>query len=133
MNCPRCQRRPPRGEGPYRSAVPSPVPVAMAERLHAETKLPLHVCPACFGVFASDATLRAIDAIGYERRSKVGALEMMRRGAAPPTSKVRCPACDGETTRKEWSFNTLVFVDVCIECRGVWLDAGELEAIEGTS
>jgi hypothetical protein len=26
---------------------------------------------------------------------------------------------------------TLVFVDVCIDCRGVWLDGGELETLGG--
>ena len=30
---------------------------------------------------------------------------------------------------REWSIGTLVFVDVCLECRGVWVDGGELEAL----
>jgi Zn-finger nucleic acid-binding protein len=31
---------------------------------------------------------------------------------------------------REWSIGTLVMVDVCINCRGVWLDAGELRTLE---
>jgi len=40
-----------------------------------------------------------------------------------------CPSCTGETTRRHWGIGTMVDVDICIECRGVWLDGGELESI----
>jgi Zn-finger nucleic acid-binding protein len=90
-------------------------------------------CPSCLGVFASHEAMQRIDGASVTRRggSKESPLELARRAAAPPTTAITCPACNGETTRREWRFSTFVMVDVCIECRGVWLDPGELEAIEG--
>jgi predicted RNA-binding Zn-ribbon protein involved in translation (DUF1610 family) len=47
------------------------------------------------------------------------------------TTAITCPSCGEETTRRQWGIGTLVYVDVCIECRGVWLDVGELDQLEG--
>jgi Zn-finger nucleic acid-binding protein len=39
---------------------------------------------------------------------------------------MRCPACEGELVELERSG---VRVDACRQCRGVWLDRGELDRI----
>jgi hypothetical protein len=75
--------------------------------------------------------MRRIDGASFGRRTEESPLEIARRAAAPPTKAITCPACDSETTRREWRFSTFVVVDICVECRGVWLDPGELEELAG--
>jgi len=41
----------------------------------------------------------------------------------------RCPACGVPMTKFKYS-RTDVEVDLCEECRGVWLDLGELKRLE---
>ena len=85
-------------------------------------------CPSCRGAFVEYEDLKTIE----NRAGRAGAASTAsQRVWDPPTPEIRCPSCHGETTRREWGIGTLLFVDVCIECRGVWLDGGELEAISG--
>ncbi|MDX9999874.1 MAG: zf-TFIIB domain-containing protein [Polyangia bacterium] len=44
--------------------------------------------------------------------------------------RLHCPACGEEMARMEYARVSQVVVDVCPECRGVWLDKGELERLE---
>lgn len=133
MNCPRCVRRTSTKElGAYRSAGPIESPVALVTEQH-PARVTVARCPSCAGAFASHDAMNAIDDHGRSARARTTSAEMARRAAAPGGRAISCPECNSETTRREWSFSTLVFVDICIECRGVWLDGGELEALDGTS
>lgn len=134
MNCPRCIRRSATPDlGAYRSAGPIESPVALVDEIHA-AQVTIARCPSCRGAFASHEAMHAIDDQGRKRgRGSPNTAEMARRAAAPAGRRISCPDCSSETTRREWSFSTLVFVDVCIECRGVWMDGGEVEAIDGTA
>lgn len=85
-------------------------------------------CPSCRGAFVEYEDLRTIDNRAERGAAAKGAA---RRAWDPPTEAIACPSCHSETTRREWGIGTLLFVDVCLECRGVWLDPGELEAISG--
>jgi len=49
--------------------------------------------------------------------------EQLRRGRGEP---MRCPACSARLIEVERSEVT---IDACPECRGVWLDRGELDKI----
>lgn len=84
-------------------------------------------CPSCRGAFVEYDDLKTIE----NRGSGMSRSDARARAWDPPTEEIACPSCQSETTRREWSIGTLLFVDVCIECRGVWLDPGELEAISG--
>ena len=48
---------------------------------------------------------------------------MMPEGTTTP---MRCPACDSRLVEVE---RADVLIDACPECRGVWLDRGELDKI----
>ena len=101
--------------------------VALAEERHRAGPA-IQRCASCRGAFVEYEDLKTIE-------SRVGNLAVKsarERTWDPPTEPIACPSCQSETTRREWSIGTLLFVDVCIECRGVWLDPGELEAIGGT-
>lgn len=43
---------------------------------------------------------------------------------------IPCPDCGEPMAREEHAMVSQVVVDVCTQCRGVWLDKGELERLE---
>ena len=51
----------------------------------------------------------------------------LRLVAAPPDRRPSCPRCEGPTLVEIVLDG--VPVDRCRQCHGVWLDAGELEAL----
>lgn len=133
MDCPHCVRRLGGPDaGPYRGAPPLEAKVALVSERHASGAT-IERCPSCRGAFATHEAMATVDTFGFAERRRTSPLVIMRRAAAGPTPRITCPACAEETTRREWSFGTLVMVDICVECRGVWMDGGELEAIDGTA
>jgi Transcription factor zinc-finger len=38
-----------------------------------------------------------------------------------------CPSCGEIMFEREWTYGSQVRADVCMNCRGVWLDEGELD------
>ena len=59
-----------------------------------------------------------------ERRAK---LDQQRAQAERNEQQMKCPKCGGTLAEKE---HHNVKIDVCPDCKGVWLDAGELELLE---
>lgn len=59
-----------------------------------------------------------------ERRS---ALDMARAKMERASHYMKCPRCGGDLKELE---HHNVKIDQCVECQGVWLDAGELELLE---
>jgi predicted Zn-ribbon and HTH transcriptional regulator len=53
-------------------------------------------------------------------------LDAEREAATRRQHLMKCPKCGADL--REQTLNT-VHVDVCPECKGLWLDAGELELI----
>jgi Zn-finger nucleic acid-binding protein len=128
LNCPRCVSR--GAANPYRGERPA-TSVALASTPHA-AGVTVERCTSCRGTFAEYEALVAIEnAARREKRWPSSREGVARRAYDPPTEAILCSSCSGETVRREWSIGTLVFVDVCIECRGVWLDGGELEILGG--
>lgn len=62
-----------------------------------------------------------------QRRAELDAA----RAAKESEKKLTCPRC-GTPTMSERSFNE-VTIDVCDRCKGVWLDAGELNMLSHLS
>jgi hypothetical protein len=54
--------------------------------------------------------------------------EPARSEEDPPP--LACPNCGEPMFPREWGIGSLVMVDVCIDCRGVWLEGEELTALE---
>lgn len=126
MNCPRCTN------DPRVSAYRGEVRTASASSVLSEEVHPAGVrvarCRSCRGAFVAHEDLVKIESHGREKRGRALFSGAAGRTWDPPTEAIACPSCFSETTRREWSIGTLLFVDVCVECRGVWLDGGELEA-----
>lgn len=135
MNCPRCvgtsesgsPKRPGVGESAYRGGFVHGRVVALEEHAH-PAGVKIQRCPSCRGAFVEYEDLKTIESRAGRGMSRA---EARARAWDPPTDPIACPSCQSETTRREWGIGTLLFVDVCIECRGVWLDPGELESIGG--
>ncbi len=99
----------------------------------------VHACPQCEGAYLIHGALERIEnAARTGGRELDSARDRFRRAFARPRvfgkdeeEKVPkdCPQCDGPMIEREWGFGSMVFVDVCLECRGTWLDVGELEII----
>ena len=44
--------------------------------------------------------------------------------------QLSCPACARDMERREHGHVSQILIDVCPSCRGIWLDQGEMEALE---
>ncbi len=65
----------------------------------------------------------------YFRRKERELIEKMKAKLSEETIKdlqIDCPKCDGHLMETEYED---VAIDVCDQCSGVWLDAGELAQI----
>jgi Zn-finger nucleic acid-binding protein len=124
MNCPRCTAAGGETQSAYRGGFTHGTVVALTEDSFKGRTI--QRCPSCRGAFVEYEELKTIESKAGAGAAAAGA---GRRAWDPPTEPIVCPSCQSETTRREWSIGTLLFVDVCIECRGIWLDSGELEAI----
>lgn len=101
-----------------------------------EAKVPYETCELCGGVFLEKADLTKIETRASGRTRKVdravGVFERSLKVAKARLTHVSpsCPRCKEEMFEREWRMGTMVMIDICISCEGVWLDAGELEALE---
>lgn len=53
-------------------------------------------------------------------------LDAERKALERSAHHMKCPKCGGDLQEKDFQH---VKVDVCPDCRGMWLDAGEMEMI----
>ena len=101
-----------------------------------EAGIAVDACPACEGMFLDRGELEAIQEshehdytqeltrmpdLGYNAYE----LAMQKSGRV-----LRCPKCDVEMESREYARCSQVLIDVCPRCRGVWLDRGEIQALE---
>lgn len=101
-----------------------------------EADITVDVCPQCGGVWLDKGELESIQETVEKDYSKelshlpdrLGAMSArLKQEAAPPVS---CPLCSGEMARKEYGYTSQILIDTCPSCRGIWLDKGELQALE---
>jgi Zn-finger nucleic acid-binding protein len=90
------------------------------------TALDLHRCGTCAGVWLDAAMFRA--AIEAAARTPGATTNPDIHRPEPPVRYLRCPACAEVMDRVNFARVSGVIVDVC-RAHGVWLDAGELDAI----
>jgi predicted RNA-binding Zn-ribbon protein involved in translation (DUF1610 family) len=93
---------------------------------------------ACgFGAFFDHGELQKVESWWREHDgARPDASTLVTRAyqvARETTEPIPCPACGDETITREWGIGTLVMADVCLGCRGVWLDPGELDALFGAA
>lgn len=93
-------------------------------------------CADCGGVWLDAGELeRAQETI--EKEHDAGELSRIESVAAAwelarqrSRGQISCPKCGRGLEAREYAYCSRILVDRCPGCRGVWLDAGELEALE---
>lgn len=133
MLCPKCKAKH-KDSGPYRNHA-APNAQHSLKTIRHLTGENLDLCESCHGVFISRDSLRKIEneARNSRRIAQQEVLTALLRRAyhtEPSDEAFLCPKCGEEMIEREWGFGAQVLVDVCLDCAGVWLDAGELEALE---
>jgi len=84
--------------------------------------MPVDTCVDCGGTWFDSGELTIV--LGVSRK--------IRLKRAEPTDLI-CPRCPGEQKLLETAYpSTDVKIDVCPDCRGNWLDQGELERLAET-
>ncbi len=96
----------------------------------------LDKCPKCRGLWLDPGELERIQRtqeVDYSSRLQ----EAVNAAAAAYNHErqlqeqaLACPACGVTMEKQEHGFNKWVVIDFCPGCRGIWLDEGELEALE---
>lgn len=109
------------------------------QELKAETyegHVTVHTCPECGGMWLDKGELEEIEEImEHDYRDELAripdfignAFEMARQ---LNSHGISCPSCGSKTESTEYAYCSQVVIDRCPECGGIWLDKGELEAIE---
>ncbi|MDI3282870.1 zf-TFIIB domain-containing protein [Polyangium sp. 15x6] len=140
MECPRCKIE--MTNDPYRGAEQRHHRRERLEAVAHAAGVEIDRCSGCDGVFLDHGELAKIQSAAAHgdtlpthapttavQRAYARARERGAAGEAEAAALV-CPACGGEMAARNWGFGSEVMIDTCIECRGVWLDFGELEALE---
>jgi len=96
-----------------------------------EASIQVDACGRCGGVWLDDGELEAIQA--STERDYTRELERMDElaGEVPKHgTAAKCPKCGSEMAAREYAHCSRIVIDVCPEGHGVWLDGGELKALE---
>ena len=101
-----------------------------------ESDIEINECPQCGGIWLDHGELEQIQStIENDYSDKIQ--KEVNRGAQAfhmkkqlEEDRLTCPNCDEIMSKKEHGFTSQVIIDYCPYCRGIWLDKGELEALE---
>ena len=94
------------------------------------------ICRRCRGVWLDKGELEAIEeTVERDYAEELAAIPDMVGSAfhaafEKESAALTCPRCRVEMERKEYAYCSQVLIDACPRCGGVWLDKGELEALE---
>ena len=124
LHCPRCQPVAV-GGGAYRGA-------ATEQRRRAPLEPDEHgqACASCGGLWLEHGALdRLLDVLAKKSGGDAIAGALHRAHARPEERpEASCPACGETLAEREW-LRSHIRIEVCLGCRGTWLDPGELEAM----
>jgi Zn-finger nucleic acid-binding protein len=98
-----------------------------------EAKVEVDSCPACHGVWLDKGELEQIQET--IERDYTQELEVRPDRVAASIDEARrrsidCPKCGTRLETEEYAYCSSVFVDVCPDGCGMWLDEGELQELE---
>ncbi len=99
-----------------------------------EAKIEVDSCGTCKGSWLDKGELEAIQAT--VERDYAGALarphDSQREVAisAKDRGPIKCPKCSAEMNARPYGMGSQIVIDVCPDDCGVWLDEGELAALE---
>jgi Zn-finger nucleic acid-binding protein len=118
-----------------------PIDKTELNEIEYERTIKVDQCESCNGMWLHDWELKAIQANkgnNYEEEIKLLA-DVVNQSYLQAIDKTRplidCPKCadDNNTVqmeRREHGYCSQIMIDVCPECNGIWLDKGEINALE---
>lgn len=101
-----------------------------------EAKIEVDACPACGGLWLDKGELEAIQEAKENDYSKALAdlpdsvARSINKVAQIDAGPVGCVKCGTEMDTREYAYCSQIVIDTCPEGCGIWLDAGELQALE---
>lgn len=101
-----------------------------------EAKIEVDVCPSCGGIWLDHGELEAIQEAKENDYSKVlenlpdSVSKSIAVVAQTHSGAIACLKCATEMDTREYAFCSQIVVDTCPDGCGMWLDAGELQALE---
>ncbi len=106
-------------------------------RMTWEADVEVDRCPTCGGTWLDHGELEQLQSTverDYSEDLARPAIDDIRAAFARAHASVAdnrlCPQCDVPMEQREHGYTSQVMVDTCPGCRGVWLDKGELKALE---
>ena len=94
------------------------------------------MCPACSGMWLDKGELEAIqEARENDYRKALSNLpDSVSRSidevAQLESTPIACAKCRAEMDTREYAYCSQIVIDTCPEGCGIWLDAGEIQALE---
>ena len=83
-------------------------------------------CPDCAGIWFDERELaHLLRLTARDLKPLRGGATDSQRDEAPGD----CPRHQVRMVRMQSASNSAVVLDTCLECRGIWLDGGELDAL----
>ncbi|MBL8716559.1 MAG: zf-TFIIB domain-containing protein [Myxococcales bacterium] len=97
-----------------------------------EAKIEVDECGACHGTWLDKGELEAIQAtVERDYHEALGKPhDTVSEGAQPSRGPIKCPKCGTEMDARPYGMGSQILIDVCPEDCGIWLDEGELAALE---
>ncbi len=101
-----------------------------------EAQIEIDKCPTCRGIWLDPGELESIQKtqeIDYSDKLKAGVNKdamQYNRDRQLEAEPINCPSCATLMEKHEHNHNSLIVIDFCPSCKGIWLDEGELEALE---
>lgn len=96
-----------------------------------EENVQVDSCSTCRGMWLDAGELEAIQEATEQNHSDV--LIKGEDAHAPPVAPrdpIACPVCGVTMEAREYAYCSGVVVDTCVEGCGLWLDEGEIQALE---
>jgi uncharacterized protein len=113
-----------------------PIDGAELSRQTYEAAIDVENCPECGGMWLDHRELERIQTRReHDYSSEIRQLpNLVGQAYAMALAKqkplIQCPRCNQTMERREHAGCSQLLIDVCPHCRGVWLDQGEIKALE---
>ncbi len=99
-----------------------------------EADIEIDACGQCGGVWLDKGELEQIQRTVERDHGSLLDRPHDPTGGLPsspvPRPRISCPKCAAEMDARPYGMGSMVVIDVCPDGCGIWLDQGELEALE---